>query len=326
MAIHILDTIGRYCMIELKNVTKKFGNATVVDGISFEVKKGEIIGFLGPNGAGKTTTMRMITGFFPPTSGTVSVAGFDVAEKPMEAKAKIGYMPENVPLYKELDVHSYLRFIAEIKGVTKAKIEPSITKAMEESGITGVKDKIIGKLSKGFRQRVGIAQAIINDPEVLILDEPTVGLDPKQIREIRELINKMKGDRTIILSTHILPEVSMTCDKVIVINQGRIIAEGDVKTLTRGTGSASRIYVETDAPKAQFVSEMKKIRSVSNVSEVERPGGGSNAFNIDMEEGKNAAKDIVARISKNDWELLEFKKPQATLEEVFLKLVTKEEA
>jgi len=313
-------------MIELKNVTKKFGNTPVVDSLSFEVKKGQIIGFLGPNGAGKTTTMRMITGFFPPTSGAITVAGFDVAEKPMEARAKIGYMPENVPLYKELDVHSYLRFVAEVKGVAKGKIESSITKAMEESGVTTVKDKIIGKLSKGYRQRVGIAQAIINDPEVLILDEPTVGLDPKQIKEIRELIKKMKGDRTIILSTHILPEVSMTCDRVIVINQGKIIAEGDVETLTRGTGSASRIYVEVDAPKAQFISEMKKIKSVSEVMEVEKPGGGLSAFNIDMEEGKNAAKDIVARISKNDWELLEFKKPHATLEEVFLKLVTKEES
>jgi ABC-2 type transport system ATP-binding protein len=313
-------------MIELKNVIKKFGNTPVVDGISFEVKKGEIIGFLGPNGAGKTTTMRMITGFFSPFSGTVKVAGFDVVEKPMEARAKIGYMPENVPLYKELDVHSYLQFVAEVKGVAKEKIGSSIAKAMEESGITAVKDKVIGRLSKGYRQRVGIAQAIINDPEVLILDEPTVGLDPKQIKEIRELIKRMKGDRTIILSTHILPEVSMTCDKVIVINQGKIIAEGDVETLTRGTGSASRIYVEVDAPKAQFISEINKIKSVSGVTEVERPEGSVNAFNIDMEEGKNAAKDIVARISKNDWELLEFKKPQATLEEVFLKLVTKEEA
>lgn len=313
-------------MIELKNVTKKFGAVPVVDGLSFEVKKGQIIGFLGPNGAGKTTTMRMITGFFPPTSGSVKVAGFDVAEKPLEAKAKIGYMPENVPLYKEMDVHSYLRFVAEVKGVKKDRIEPGITKAMEEAGITGVKDRIIGKLSKGYRQRVGIAQAIINDPEVLILDEPTVGLDPKQIKEIRELIKKMKGDRTIILSTHILPEVSMTCDKVIVINQGKIIAEGDVETLTKGSGSASRIYVEVDAPKAQFVSEMKKIRSVTDVLEAGNTGGKASAFNIDMEEGKNAAKDIIAKISKNDWELLEFRKPQATLEEVFLKLVTKEES
>lgn len=313
-------------MIELKNVTKKFGAAPVVDGLSFEVKKGEIIGFLGPNGAGKTTTMRMITGFFPPTSGTVKVAGFDVAEKPLEAKEKIGYMPENVPLYKEMDVLSYLRFVAEVKGVKKEKIGSSMTKAMEEAGITGVKDRIIGRLSKGYRQRVGIAQAIINDPEVLILDEPTVGLDPKQIKEIRELVKKMKGDRTIILSTHILPEVSMTCDKVIVINQGKIIAEGDVETLTRGTGSASRIYVEVDAPASQFVQEMKKIKNVTGVLPAGKTDAKTNAFNIDMEEGKNAAKDIIAKISKNDWELLEFRKPQATLEEVFLKLVTKEEA
>jgi ABC-2 type transport system ATP-binding protein len=317
---------GRKHMIELKNVTKKFDSRIAVDGVSFEVKKGEIVGFLGPNGAGKTTTMRMITGFFPPTSGTVTVAGFDVAEKPIEAKTKIGYMPENVPLYKEMDVYSYLKFIAEIKGVPREKVGGSMTKAMEEAGITEVKDRVIGRLSKGYRQRVGIAQAIINDPEVLILDEPTVGLDPKQISEIRNLIKKMKGDRTIILSTHILPEVSMTCDKVIVINDGKIIAEGGVESLTKGTGGASRIYVEVDAPKQQFLAEMKKVKSVSDITEVEKPEGSMPAFFIDLEEGKSGTKDIVARIVRNDWELIEFKRPEETLESVFLKLVTKEEA
>jgi len=270
--------------------------------------------------------MRMITGFFTPSSGSVKVAGFDTAEKPLESKARIGYMPENVPLYKEMDVYSYLKFIAGIKGIEKDKAEGRIAKSMEEAGITGVKDRIIGKLSKGYRQRVGIAQAIINDPEVLILDEPTVGLDPKQIREIRDLIKSMKGERTIILSTHILPEVSMTCDKVIVINKGKIIAEGDVESLTKGNAAGARVYVEVDAPKAAFMAEMRKIKTVADISEVEKPEGGFPAFNIDMEEGKNAARDIVSRISKNDWELIEFRKPQATLEEVFLKLVTKEEA
>ncbi len=313
-------------MIELKNVAKKFGARPAVDGVSFEVQKGEIVGFLGPNGAGKTTTMRMITGYFPPTSGTVKVAGYDVAEKPIEAKSKIGYMPENVPLYKEMDVYSYLKFIAEIKGVPKDKIPGRITKAMEEAGITGVKDRVIGRLSKGFRQRTGIAQAIINDPEVLILDEPTVGLDPKQISEIRGLIKKMKGDRTIILSTHILPEVSMTCDKVIVINEGKIIAEGGVDSLTKGSGKSTRVYVEVDAPKSQFIAEIKKIKYVTDITEAGDREGAYPSFNIDMEEGRSAAKDILGRIVKNDWELIEFRRPQETLEEVFLKLVTKEEA
>jgi ABC-2 type transport system ATP-binding protein len=313
-------------MIELKNVTKRFGNRVAVDSISFEVQKGEIVGFLGPNGAGKTTTMRIITGFFPPSEGDVKVAGFDVCENPIKAKEKIGYMPENVPLYKELDVLSYLHFIAEIKGVPKDKIASRVAKAMEEAGIAEVKNRIIGKLSKGYRQRVGIAQAIINDPDVLILDEPTVGLDPKQIIEIRNLIKNMKGERTIILSTHILPEVSMTCDKVIVINEGKIVAQGDVDTLTEKSKSASRVYVEVDAPKSEFISEIKKIKGVTDVNEIEKTTAGTYTYNIDIEEGKKVTKDIVEKIVKNDWELIELKRPQVSLEDVFLKLVTKEEA
>ena len=186
-------------MIELTGVTKKFGSNTVVDDISFTVEKGEIVGFLGPNGAGKTTTMRMITGYMPPFSGRIKVAGVDIEKDPVKAKEKIGYMPENAPLYKEMSVEAYLAFAAEIKGVKKEKRAARVKKAMEETGLTAVHSKIISKLSKGYRQRVGLAQAIINDPEVLVLDEPTVGLDPKQIREIRELIKNMKGERTIIL-------------------------------------------------------------------------------------------------------------------------------
>ncbi|HPD18361.1 MAG: ABC transporter ATP-binding protein [Candidatus Goldbacteria bacterium] len=313
-------------MIELKNVTKRFGNRIAVDSISFEVQKGEIVGFLGPNGAGKTTTMRIITGFFPPSEGEVKVAGIDVLEEPIKVKEKIGYMPENVPLYKELDVLSYLRFIAEVKGVPKGRIDSCVVKAMEEAGITDVKNRIIGKLSKGFRQRVGLAQAIINDPEVLILDEPTVGLDPKQIIEIRNLIKAMKGERTIILSTHILPEVSMTCDKVIVINEGKIVAQGDVKTLIEKSGSASRMYVEVDVPETEFIPEIKKIKGVTDVVEIDKTTAGTYTYNIDIEEGKKVTKDIVGRIVKNDWELIELKRPQVTLEDVFLKLVTKEDA
>ena len=312
-------------MITLKNVTKKFGSTVAVDNVSFEVNKGEIVGFLGPNGAGKTTTMRIITGYFPPTEGEVSVAGFDMAKNPIPAKEKIGYMPENVPLYKEMEVYPYLKFIAEIKGIPKDKIEPGVAKAMEEAAITGVKNKIIGKLSKGYRQRVGIAQAILNDPDVLVLDEPTVGLDPKQIREIRELIKNMKGERTIILSTHILPEVSMTCDKVIVINDGTIIAQDEVKNLTGKTQKSSKVSLTVDAPKTQFMSEMKKIKGVAEVAEEAKLDTSVYSYIIGTEEGKSVNRDIISKIVKNNWELIELKKQQFTLEDVFLKLVTRED-
>jgi len=311
-------------MIELKDVTKKFGTKIAVDGISFKIEKGDIVGFLGPNAAGKTTTMRIITGFFPPTSGQVKIAGYDISKDSIAVKEKIGYMPENVPLYKELTVYSYLKFIAEIKGVPKDKIESRIEKAMKEVGISQVKNTIIGKLSKGFKQRVGLAQAIINDPEILILDEPTVGLDPVQIKEIRSLIKNMKGERTIILSTHILPEVSMTCDKVIIINEGKIIAQEDVKNLTNVSQKGAQIYVEVEAPKSQFISEIKKLKAVENIEEKEKISEGIYSYNLTISEQKDI-KDIVNKIVKNDWGLLELRRQQVTLEDVFLKLVTKEE-
>ena len=312
-------------MIELKNVTKRFGSKTAVDSISFEVKKGEIIGFLGPNAAGKTTTMRMITGFFPPTSGEVIVAGVDILTEPLRAKEKIGYMPENVPVYKEMDVYSYLKFIAEIKGVARDKVEASVQKAMRETGLTDVSRSIIAKLSKGYRQRVGLAQAIMNDPEVLVLDEPTVGLDPKQIREIRELIKNMRGERTIILSTHILPEVAMTCDRVIVINHGKIIAQDEVKSLTDPSSKAVSIYLEVEAPEQKVIAELKKISGVSEVRSESSVSEGVNGFTVTTDGESDIRRDVVARIMKNNWGLLEFRRKQMSLEDVFLKLVTKEE-
>jgi ABC-2 type transport system ATP-binding protein len=312
-------------MIELKNVTKRFGSKTAVDSISFEVKKGEIIGFLGPNAAGKTTTMRMITGFFPPTQGEVIVAGIDMLKEPLKAKEKIGYMPENVPLYKEMDVRSYLQFIAEVKGVAREKVGGKIQKAMEETGLANVSGSIIAKLSKGYKQRVGLAQAILNDPEVLVLDEPTVGLDPKQIREIRELIKNMRGERTIILSTHILPEVAMTCDRVIVINQGKIVAQDEVKNLTDSSSRAVSIYLEVEAPSAKVIPELKKIDGVAEVRSESAVGEGVNGFTITTDGARDVRRDVVSRIMKNNWGLLEFRRQQLSLEDVFLKLVTKEE-
>ncbi|MBN2753615.1 MAG: ATP-binding cassette domain-containing protein [Candidatus Goldbacteria bacterium] len=312
-------------MIELVNVSKKFGGKTVVDGVTFTVNKGEIIGFLGPNGAGKTTTMRMITGFFPPSAGTVKVAGYDITKEPIKVKEQIGYMPENVPLYKELSVSDYLKFIADIKGVAKGDKKAAIERVMEETGLTGVKNSIIGKLSKGYKQRVGLAQAILNDPKVLILDEPTSGLDPKQIKEIRTLIKKMSGDRTIILSTHILPEVSVTCDKVIVINEGRIIAQDNVADLEKTFNKGARIHLEVEAPKDKFIKEMLAIKGVSSAEEKNEIEPGIYTYTIDTAEGADLRREIVQSIARNKWALLELKREQLTLEDVFLKLVTRED-
>lgn len=310
-------------MIELKNVTKRFGNKTAVDSISFEVKKGEIIGFLGPNAAGKTTTMRIITGFFAPTEGEVTVAGIDIMKEPLRAREKTGYMPENVPMYKDLTVYDYLDFIAGIKGVANGEKSAGIAKVMAETGLDNVQKTIISKLSKGYKQRVGLAQAIINNPEVLVLDEPTVGLDPKQIREIRDLIKGMRGERTIILSTHILPEVAMTCDRVIVINEGKIIAQDEVKNLTGRSDPG--IYVEVEAPKERFLTEIKKIKGIAAVKEEAKTGEGVYSYSMESEDGSDIRRELVSRIVKNDWTLFEMKRRQVSLEDVFLKLVTKEE-
>lgn len=312
-------------MIELVNVSKKFGGKTVVDDVTFTVNKGEIIGFLGPNGAGKTTTMRMITGFFPPSDGIVKVAGYDITKEPIKVKEQIGYMPENVPLYKELSVCDYLKFIADIKGVAKDNKKGAIERVMEETGLIDVRNSIIGKLSKGYKQRVGLAQAILNDPKVLILDEPTSGLDPKQIKEIRTLIKKMSGDRTIILSTHILPEVSVTCDKVIVINEGRIIAQDNVADLEKTFNKGARIHLEVEAPKGEFIKEMLSIKGVSSAEEKDEVEPGIYTYTIDTEEGADLRREIVQRIARNKWALLELKRQQLTLEDVFLKLVTRED-
>jgi ABC-2 type transport system ATP-binding protein len=230
-------------MIEVRNLVKEYGEYTAVRNISFTVAKGEILGFLGPNGAGKTTTMRMITGALPPTSGTVVIAGFDILEKPLDVKKRIGYLPETPPLYMDFSVESYLKFVAKIKGVEKSLQTENREWAVEKCGLKDVRKRLIGNLSKGFRQRVGLAQAIINKPDVLILDEPTVGLDPNQIREIRSMIQELSKEHTIILSTHILPEVTMICDRATIIQNGKIVKEGTIAELTREK-SLEEVFVE----------------------------------------------------------------------------------
>ncbi len=210
-------------MIEVSGLTKRYRDLVAVDNLSFSVGKGEVVGFLGPNGAGKSTTMRILTGFQPATSGSVKIAGFDVFEEPLEVKRRVGYLPEHPPVYDALTPRSYLRFCAALKGVARARVKEEVDRVAERTGVTQVLDRIIGNLSKGFRQRVGLAQALLGDPAVLVLDEPTVGLDPLQIREVRELVKSLAGGHTVILSTHILPEVAMTCQKVLVIHQGRLV-------------------------------------------------------------------------------------------------------
>src|ERR1700728_2618041 len=234
-------------MISVKDLTKRYARTTAVDQISFEVAKGQIVGFLGPNGAGKTTTMRMLTCFLPPSAGTATVAGFDVLEQPLEVKKRIGYLPETPPIYPEMETAEYLRFVGKLKGLSGADLRKRVDYACDRCAVADVKKKLLGKLSKGYRQRVGLAQAIIHNPDVLILDEPTAGLDPKQINETRDLIKSLAGDHTIVLSTHILPEVSQTCEQVIIINRGKIVATDSVSNLQNRAKSGESVLVEVAA-------------------------------------------------------------------------------
>src|SRR4051812_26975865 len=248
---------------------------TAIEGMSFHVERGEILGFLGPNGAGKTTTMRIITGYMPATEGSVKVDGFDVFESPLEVRRRIGYLPENPPLYTEMTVASYLRFVAKIKGVASPNIDNEIIRVMEKVNITDVRDRIIAKLSKGYKQRVGIAQALLNDPPVLILDEPTIGLDPKQIHEVRELIKELAGKHTMVLSTHILPEVEQTCNRVIIIDKGKIVAVDTPQNLRSQVQGADRITVEVEGPPTEVAAKLRAVPGVAAVKTIEQIDGRS---------------------------------------------------
>jgi ABC-2 type transport system ATP-binding protein len=240
-------------MIEVRNLTKRFGDLVAIRDISFTAGKGEVLGFLGPNGAGKTTTMRIITGFMPATTGTVKVAGYDIFDDSYEVRKRIGYLPENPPLYNDMTVVSYLRFVAKIRGIAKAQLTDSMDRVLRTCGLTDVTERVVGHLSKGYRQRVGLAQALIHNPAVLVLDEPTIGLDPRQIIEIRTLIRELAGERTVILSTHILPEVQQLCEKVVIINRGHIVIEDTLSNLTQ-TMSLEQVflsYITKDEPDTQ---------------------------------------------------------------------------
>lgn len=311
-------------MIQVNRLTKLYGTVTALDDVTFEVGKGEILGFLGPNGAGKTTMMRILSGFFPATEGTAIVAGFDVFQQPLEVKRRVGYLPENPPLYTEMTVDSFLRFAARIKGVEKSQVQSRLSEVKERCGLSDWGGRLIKHLSKGFRQRVGLAQAMIHMPEVLILDEPTVGLDPKQIIEVRELIKSLGGEHTIILSTHILPEVSMTCERVVIINNGRIVAVDTPQNLTNQLSGGQRIELEVAGPAASLPELLSTIPGVTNILLAE-PRNGHDRVWVETEAGKEIRHLLSRAVLQHGFELYQIRSESMTLEEIFLKLTTEEE-
>lgn len=312
-------------MIQVEHLSKRFGTATAIDDVNFEVRKGEVLGFLGPNGAGKTTTMRILAGFFPPTAGRAVVAGFDVFERPLEAKRRVGYMPEQPPLYTEMTVNEFLRFVARIKGLPSDRIEERLGRVTEQCGLEDTGERLIKHLSKGYKQRVGLAQALIHEPEVLILDEPTVGLDPKQIIEVRDLIRGLGGDHTVILSTHILPEVSMTCERVVIINRGNIVAVDTPGNLTNQLQGGERIELELRGPVDSLSTLLTPIPHVKGIV-VGAPHEGHHSVAIETD-GTQDIRHVIARtVVESGFELYQLKTQSMSLEEIFLQLTTKEEA
>lgn len=311
-------------MIEVEKLTKYYGPVTAIKDVSFSVQRGEIVGFLGPNGAGKTTTMRILSCFMPASSGMAKIAGLDVFENSLEVRKKIGYVPESVPLYTDMTVWTYLNFVAEIKGLGAKERKSKVDKVMQDCIITDVRGKYIGKLSKGYRQRVGLAQALINDPEILILDEPTIGLDPKQIIEIRQLIKSLAGERTVILSTHILPEVSMVCQRVIIINEGRIVAVDTPENLTAQLSKSAMIQMQIDGPVGDVIKELTGVTGVLKVDLKGAPINNKATYIIETQREMDLRSDLTRAIVNRNWSLLELRMVDMTLEDIFIKLVTEE--
>jgi ABC-2 type transport system ATP-binding protein len=311
-------------MITVSDLTKRYARHTAVDHISFEVHKGQIVGFLGPNGAGKTTTMRMLTCFLPPTSGNATVAGFDVLEQSMEVKKRIGYLPEAPPLYPEMRTGEYLNFVGKLKGLGGPELRNRVEFVLDRCAIADVKDKLLGKLSKGYRQRVGLAQAIVHNPDVLILDEPTSGLDPKQINETRELIRSLAGDHTIILSTHILPEVEQTCEQVIIINKGKLVATDSVNNLQNRARGTESLLVEVAGRNKELDPAIarERLERVSGVSRVTFKNKRENRslFEVETRKGSAIRGDVARAVVEAGWDLNELRPSAVSLEEVFLQL------
>lgn len=310
-------------MIDVSNLTRFYGEIRAIHNVSFKVEKGEILGLLGPNAAGKSTTMRILTCYMPPTSGDASVSGFDIWKEPVEIKKRTGYLPENPPLYNDLRVLEYLDFVCKVKGVPKNKIRESIDAVVEKASLEDVRNQVIGSLSKGFKQRVGLAQALLNDPEVLILDEPTVGLDPRQIIEIRELIKSLGGDHTIILSTHILPEVEMTCERVVIINEGEVVAQDSPENLTKRLKSKERIVLELDGQEKDIDSVFGKFHQIIDKKKTKAVSGGKNRYLIETTD--DIRRDLANEIVSHNIGLYELRSESYSLEDIFLHLTTKEE-
>jgi ABC-2 type transport system ATP-binding protein len=310
-------------MIEVNELSKWYGNYPAVEDVSFEVKKGEIVGFLGPNGAGKTTTMRVITGFMPPTSGTAKVAGHDVVRESREARKYIGYLPETVPLYTDMTVQAYLGFMGTLRGMNPKRIKTRTDDVIEICRLGDYRKSLIGKLSKGFRQRVGIAQATIHEPQVLVLDEPTIGIDPIQVVETRNLIKDVGREHTIILSTHILPEVSMVCGRVLIIHEGQIIAEDSPRNLADRLQGVERVQAEIRGPEEQVTKALNGIRGVVSVSVM--ADGDRNVYTVEAKRGLDLRSTISRMVVSNGWALLTIQLVGMSLEEIFLQLTTSEE-
>jgi ABC-2 type transport system ATP-binding protein len=313
-------------LIEVQNLTKAYGPVTAVDHVSFTVNKGEILGFLGPNGAGKTTTMRILTGFMPASSGTARVAGFDVSTDSLEVRRHIGYLPEAPPLYPDMAVETYLDFVLRIKNVPAEQRRARVADALEKTNLGDKRTQLIKRLSRGYKQRVGLAQALVHDPDVIVLDEPTVGLDPKQIIEVRHLIKGLAGTHTIILSTHILPEVSMTCDRVVIINKGKIAAVDTPQNLTTQLRSGQRIQIEVRAPEKPLQDLLGQIPGASRVQVDASRADGHMLATVEAAPGKDIRSLIAAKVIEKHWELYELRGVSMSLEDIFLELTTDDAA
>ncbi len=309
----------------MENLTRYFGRIAAIEDVSFRVEKGEVLGFLGPNAAGKTTTMRILTGFLPASRGSARVANFDVFEHPLEVKKRIGYLPEHPPLYAEMTVASFLDFVAKLKGIAPQDRKRKIKLAIDKTGLDDRVDNTIKHLSKGYKQRLGLAQAIIHEPEVLILDEPTIGLDPIQIIEVRQLIRELAGKHTVILSTHILPEVSMTCQRVVIIDRGKVVAEDRPENLMAKLRGAEQITVVVGGPEAEVQQCLSQVPGVTNVMRIGSMADHKTSYAVTGALHKEIASELARAIVNHGWDLYELKKAEMSLEEVFLRLTTHEQ-
>jgi ABC-2 type transport system ATP-binding protein len=310
-------------VIEVENLTRQYGDRTAVNGISFSVRKGEIIGFLGPNGAGKSTTLRMLTGYLPPTDGAIRVGGVDAVRDPIGARRFIGYLPESVPLYKEMRVDEYLRYRARLKGVARAQVAARIDHVLAQADIRDVRQRIIGQLSKGYRSRVGLADALVADPPLLVLDEPTAGLDPNQIRQVRDLIRSMAGEKTIMLSTHILPEVESTCSRVLIINKGRLVGEGAPNALRTSGKGGQVIVLEARGARAEIEQRALQVPGVRRLLDAEQLETDLLRLRLEIE-SSTAAEALSLSLAQGGHAIRELRREQTSLEDVFTLLTTRE--